>query len=96
MASMLLGMLLVLKVAAFFGECNQVGEDHSTKADMVEWVNGAGLNVLGMVVVQPSLHHTLHIVDGKHRLHMFGQLLHLQPLDLIVEVPQRHFAIQGL
>ena len=35
--------------------------------------------------------YALHIVDGKHRLHMIGQ-----PLDLIVEVPQRHFSTQGL
>ena len=48
---MLLGMLLVLKVAALLRECNHIGEGHSTKADMLGQVNGVGLNVLGMVVV---------------------------------------------
>ena len=90
MPSMLLGMLLVLKVAAFLKECNQVGEGHSTKADMVGQVNGVGLNVLGMVVVQPSLKFILQIVGEKHWLHMVGHLRHLQPLDLAVEFPHRH------
>ena len=87
---MLLGMLLVLKVAAFLRECNQVGKDHSTIADMEERLNGAGLNVLGMVVVQPSLKCILQIVGGKHWLHMLRHLLHLQALDLTIEFPHRH------
>jgi len=93
---MLLGMLLVLKVAAFLRECNQVGKDHSTIADMEERLNGAGLNVLGMVVVQPSLKCILQIVGGKHRLHMFRHLLHLQALDLAVEFPHRHLLHRNL
>ena len=87
---MLLGMLLMLKVAAFLRECNQVGKDQSTIADMEERLNGAGLNVLGMVVVQPSLKCILQIIGGKHWLHMFRHLLHLQALDLAVEFPHRH------
>jgi hypothetical protein len=55
-------LLVMLKVTAFLRECNQVGEDHPTETDMEERVNGAGLDVLGMVVVQPSLYCTLHIV----------------------------------
>ena len=87
---MLLGMLLVLKVAAFLRECNHIGEGHSAKADMLGQVNGVGLNVLGMVVVQPSLKFILQIVGGKHWLHMVRHLLHLQPLDLAVEFPHCH------
>ena len=87
---MLLGMLLVHKVAAFLRECNQVGEGHSTKADMVGRINGVGLNVLRMVVVQPSLKFILQIVGGNHWLHMVGHHLHLLPLDLAVEFPHCH------
>lgn len=58
---------------------------------MVQRFNGAGLYVLGLIVVQSSLNSLLDVVDGHHRLQMAGQLLHLQTLDLVVEVPHRHF-----
>ena len=89
--TVLLGVLLVLEMATFLGKSDKVGEDHATKADMVERVNRAGLDVLGMVVVQTSLHRLLRVVDREHRLHVFGQFLHLHALDFVVDVPPRHF-----
>lgn len=88
---MLLGVLLVLEMATFLGKSDKVGEDHPTEADMVERIDRAGLDVLGIVVVQTSLHRLLHVVDRQHRLHVVGQFLHFHPLDLVVEIPPRHF-----
>lgn len=59
---------------------------------MVHRVNRAGLDVLGMVVVQPSLHRLLHVVDREHRFHVIGQFLHFHTLDFVVDVPPRHFS----
>lgn len=87
---MFLGVLQVLKVTAFLGERDEVGEDHPSEANMVKRINGIGLNVLSVIVVQSSLKSILHVADGEHRLQMLGQLLHLQTLDLVVEVPHRH------
>lgn len=88
--AMLLGVLLVLEVATLLRKSDEVGKDHAPEADMEERIDGAGLDVLGVVIVQASLHRLLRVVDGQHRLHIAGQFLHLQPLDLVVESPQRH------
>ena len=88
--AMLLGVLGVLEVAALLGKSDEVGEDHASEADMEERIDGAGLDVLGVVVVQASLHSLLGIIDGQHRLNVVGQFLHPQPLDLVVESPHRH------
>ena len=50
-ATVLVGVLLVGKMAALLRESNEVREDHTAKADMVERLNGVGHDVLGMVVV---------------------------------------------
>ena len=83
-------VLEVLEVAALMGEIDEVGEDHAPEADMVDGIRGAGLDVLGVVVVHPSRYRPLYVFQREHRLQVLRQLLHLQPLDLVVEVPQRH------
>ena len=54
-ASMFLGVLQMLEVTAFLGESDEVGEDHASDANMINGFKGAGLDVLGVVVVQSSL-----------------------------------------
>lgn len=83
-------VLLMLEVATLLGESDEVREDHAAKADVVERIDRAGLDVLGVVVVQPLLDRVLHKVNGEHRLHVAWHLAHLQPPDLAVELPQRH------
>lgn len=57
--AMFLGMLQVLKVTEFVGKPDEVGEDHASKAHMIDRTNGAGLDVLGAIVVQTSLNNLL-------------------------------------
>lgn len=90
MAAMLLGMLLVFKVSTLFGKRDEVGEGHPTKADMVERINGAGLNVLGMVIIQASADSFLQVIDGEHWFEMRRQIFHFQTFDLVVEILHRH------
>ena len=89
--AMFLGMLLVPEVATIFGQREEIGEDHIIEADMVERVNRAGLNVLCVVVMYASLHSILRVLYRKQWLDVVRQFLHLQALDLIVEVSPRHF-----
>lgn len=93
---MLLCVLLVFEVATLFGQGNEVGEDHSTKADMVDRVDGARLDVLCVVIVHGLADRLLYVVDRKHRLNVGRQILHLHPLYLVVEVPHRHFFFPSL
>lgn len=83
-------LLFVLEVAALLGEGEEVGESHSAEADVQEWVDGARLDVLRVIVVEPSLHRLLRVFDGQHRLQVSRQFPHLQALDLVVEAPPRH------
>lgn len=86
----LFGVLLVLEMAAFLGKSDEVGEDYATVADMQERVNGASLDVLGMVVIQSFVDRFLDVVDCEHGLDVCREFLHLQASDLVVEVPHRH------
>ena len=54
-ATVFLGVLLMLEVATLLGESDEVGEDHATKADVIERIDGIGLDVLGVVAVQTPL-----------------------------------------
>ncbi|XXG71021.1 hypothetical protein AAC387_Pa07g0369 [Persea americana] len=87
---MLLCVLLVFEVATLFGQGDEVGEDHSTKADMVDRVDGARLDVLCVVIVHGLRDGLLYVVDRKHRLNVGRQILHLHSLYLVVEAPHRH------
>ncbi|KAF4393849.1 hypothetical protein F8388_018340 [Cannabis sativa] len=87
-----LGVLLVLEMAALFGQSDEVGEDHSTEADMVERIDGTGLNVLSVVVIQASHYSILRTRDRDHWLHVIGQFLQLQAPNLVEEVSPRHFS----
>lgn len=89
--AMFLGVLLMLEVATLLRESNEVGEDHATKADVIERIDRTGLDVLGVVVVQTLLDRVLRKVDAQHRLHVLWHLAHLQPSDLAVKLPHRHF-----
>ncbi|KAK4257733.1 hypothetical protein QN277_007286 [Acacia crassicarpa] len=89
-SAVLLGVFEVLKVTAFMGEVNEVGEDHASKANMIEWLDGIGLNVLSAIVIQSSLNSLLDVVNGQHWLYMLGQILHPHTPDLIEEVSHRH------
>ena len=89
--AMFLSVLLVLEMAALFGQSNEVGEDHATEANMVERVDGTGLDVLSVVVIQASHDGILRILDREQWLHMTGQFLQLEAPNLVVEVPPRHF-----
>ena len=60
MATVLLGMLLVLEVATLVGESDEVREGHASEADMEERLDGAGLDVLVVVVIETFLHIRLH------------------------------------
>lgn len=57
------GMLLVLQVAALLRQRNEVGEDHSTEADVEEGIDGARLDVLGVVIVQALADRLLRVID---------------------------------
>lgn len=93
----LLGMLLVLKMAALLGESHEIREDHPAETDMVERIDGACLNVLGVVVVQTSVKGRLHVVPWEHWLHVLRQFLHSHPLNLVEHsLQRRHFSIFGL
>lgn len=63
MAAVLLGMLLVLEMATLIGESDEVREGHAIEADMKERIDGAGLDVFVVVVVETFLHR------GLYRLH---------------------------
>ncbi|KAM1003019.1 hypothetical protein ACFX2I_003401 [Malus domestica] len=80
----------VLDVTALLGQSDEVGEDRAAEPDMEEGIDGAGLDVLGLVVVQAFLQILLGEVDEQHRLIVVGQILQLQSLDLVVESPHRH------
>uniref|UniRef100_A0A2P2IP11 Uncharacterized protein n=1 Tax=Rhizophora mucronata TaxID=61149 RepID=A0A2P2IP11_RHIMU len=86
-----LGVLLVLQMAAFLGEGDKVRKDHASEADMIKRFDGVCLDVLGVVVVHASLDCLLHRLYRQHRLDVVWELLQLQPLHLAVESPQRHF-----
>lgn len=88
--AVLLRVLLVLEMSALFGESHEVREDHATITDMEQRLNRAGLDVLGMVIVQSSLDRFLDVIDREHRLQVVRELLHLHPLDLVVELPHCH------
>ena len=91
MATVLLGMLLVLEVATLVRESDEVREGHASEADMEERLDGAGLDVLVVVVIETFLHIRLHGLRRKRRFEIGGKLLHLLPLDLAVYSPHRHF-----
>lgn len=59
-ATVLLSMLLVLEMATLVGESDKVGESHTIKADMKERIDGAGLDVFVVVVIETFLHRVLH------------------------------------
>ncbi|KAL0441263.1 UNVERIFIED_CONTAM: hypothetical protein Sradi_0065200 [Sesamum radiatum] len=89
-------LLLMLEVSALLWQGNEVGEDHPTKADVIKRVNGAGLDVLGMVIIQTTLDAVLEVIDGEHGLKVGRQFLHLHALYLVVEGPHRHFRFLSL
>lgn len=89
-AAVLLGMLLMLEMTALLGKSDKVGESHAAKTDVIERVDGVGLNVLGVVVIQAPLERILEVTDGQHRLQVCRHLLHFHALYLVVEVPHRH------
>ena len=88
---MLLGVLLVGKMATLLGKGDKVREDHTAEADMVERLNGVGLDVLGVVAVETLSNGVLDVAHRKHRLHLVRNLLDLHPPQLVEEVPHRHF-----
>lgn len=63
---------LVLEVAALLGESHEVGEGHAAEADMVKGVDGAGEDVLLVVVVQAPVDGVLDVAWGQHRLDVGG------------------------
>lgn len=60
MATVLLGMLLVLEMAALVGESDEVREGHASEADVKERIDGASLDVLVVVVIETFPHRGLH------------------------------------
>lgn len=60
MTTVLLSMLLMLKMATLIRESDKVRESHAVEADMKDRINGAGLNVFFVVVIESSLHRGLH------------------------------------
>ena len=93
MATMFFGVLLMFKVASFLRKRNEVRKDHTTKADMKERINWTSLNVLGMVIVETSLHNLLGSINGEHRFHIGRQLLNFQALDFGEELLHCHLWI---
>lgn len=87
------GVLLVLEVAALLRQGNEVGEDHSTEADVEEGIDGARLDVLGVVIVQSLVDRLLRVINREHRLQMRRKILHFHPFYLVVEAPHRHFSL---
>lgn len=63
MATVLLGVLLVLEMAALVGESDEVREGHASEADMKERIYGASLDVLVVVVIETFPHGCLHGFD---------------------------------
>lgn len=94
MAAMLFGMLLVFEMTALLRKSNEVREDHTTKADMVERYDRIGLNVFGMIIIQCSLDKILGVARCYHGFHMRRHVLHFHALDLAEESPHRHFQIE--
>ena len=60
MATVLLGMLLVLEMATLVGESDEVREGHASEADVKERIDGACLDVLVVVVIETFPHRGLH------------------------------------
>lgn len=84
-------LLLVSEVAALLREGDEVGKGHPAEADVIDRISGIGLDVFGVVIVDPTLAGVLHVADGEVGFEVSRQFLHLQRLDLVVECPQRHF-----
>ena len=59
----MIAMLFVLEVASLFWEGNEVGENHASKTDVEERVNGTSFNVLGMVIIQSLFDSILRVID---------------------------------
>ncbi|KAK0570990.1 hypothetical protein LWI29_009524 [Acer saccharum] len=83
-------------MAALLRESDEVREDHATEADVIERIDGACLDVFGVVVVETTLDRFLHVVKRKHRLHVLGQFRYFHSLDLVVHLPQCHSQIPNL
>lgn len=66
--AMFLGVLGMCQVSTLLGESDKVGEDHPPKAHVVQRLDGARLNVLGMVTVESPLYRTLGRIHRQHRL----------------------------
>lgn len=60
MATVLLGMLLVLEMATLVRESDEVRESHASEADVEERLDGACLDVFVVVVIETFLHIRLH------------------------------------
>lgn len=84
-------VLLVLEVTALLGQGKEVGQGHSSETHVIKRIDGTGLDIFRVVIVESTLHRVTDITDGENGLQTSRQLLHLQPLDLVVETPQRHF-----
>lgn len=59
----MIAMLFVLEVASLFWEGNEVGENHASKADMEQRVNGTGFDVFSMVIIQSLFDSILRVID---------------------------------
>lgn len=66
--SMSAAVLFVLEVTSLFWKSNEVGEYHASETNMEKRINGAGFDVLGMVVIQSLPDSILRVTDREHRL----------------------------
>ncbi|GAB2249979.1 hypothetical protein Droror1_Dr00013338 [Drosera rotundifolia] len=85
---MLLLVLLMLEVAALLRQCNQIRQRHAAEADMEEWVDGAGFDVLRVVIVEASTDGGLEVLWGQQWENPIRQVLELQGSDLVEEIPR--------
>jgi len=56
-------VLFVLEVTSLFWKGDEVGEYHASEADMEKRINGAGFDVLSMVVIQTLPDSILRVTD---------------------------------
>ncbi|GER53678.1 4-hydroxy-tetrahydrodipicolinate reductase [Striga asiatica] len=67
-------LLLVLEVAELLRQGDEVGEGHPAEADVIEGLNGAGLDVLSVVAVEAALNSVLQVAYGEKASHRHARV----------------------
>ena len=80
MASTLLDVLQVVKVATLLRESDEVGENHSTQADVIKRLDGTDLDAFVVVIVHSPFDRILHVLHAQHRFRLRRHVLQLHSL----------------